>query len=85
MAPPRKSDQKLDFARRLQMARQRKYPQKVALARKLGIEPETYNRYERGETEPGVVDLGRIARELEVSTDFLILGDLPPPKAPPGR
>lgn len=68
------------FARALQMARRRKHASAAAMARALGVEEETYRRYERAETEPSIAELGRMAQELDVSTDFLVLGDIPPPK-----
>jgi ribosome-binding protein aMBF1 (putative translation factor) len=77
-----KSNARAAFAQHLQLARRRKYQSAAAMARALRIEQETYRRYERGETEPSIAELGRIVRELGVSADFLLLGDLP---APDGR
>lgn len=45
-------------------------------ARELVIEQETYRRYERGETEPGVSGLTKIKAKLGVSLDYLVAGDL---------
>lgn len=79
MARTPKSTARAAFAQHLVLARRRKYQSAAAMARALKIEEETYRRYERAETEPSIAELGRIVRELGVSADFLVLGDLPAP------
>lgn len=43
-------------------------------ARLIGIQGETYGRYERGETEPSLETLTRIRQVTNVSLDYLITG-----------
>jgi transcriptional regulator with XRE-family HTH domain len=70
------------FGRRLKLARLRKkYRSAAEFARELGLEEETYRYYERGQSEPSLFMLGQIALKLQVSLDYLILDDLPPPGA----
>lgn len=76
---------KLKFAQRLREARERKFDSAAEFARTIGAEEETYRRWERGETEPGIVALNTILEELNVSADFLVKGDLPPPPKPGSR
>lgn len=70
------------FAQRLKTARERKFETASGFAKELGVEAETYRRWERGETEPGIADLNSILELTEVSADFLITGTLPPPPKP---
>ena len=65
------------FALRLKMARERKYQTATAAAEAIGLEAETYRRYERAETEPDISTLSKLAEVFDVSTDYLIRGDLP--------
>ena len=50
------------------------YPTMKAMAEALGIEHETYRRWERAETQPDIPKLVRISALLNISLDFLILG-----------
>lgn len=81
--PPRRRptavQQKESFAQRLRNAREQKYDSAAAFARAIEVEEETYRRWERAETEPGIVDLNAIIDELDVSADYLVTGILPPP------
>ncbi len=43
----------------------------------LGLEAETYRRYERGETEPSLAVLARVRDVTGVSLDYLVAGDVP--------
>lgn len=74
------SDSKLReaFAARLKAARlsDGKFPNKIDLARAIGQEGETYNRYERGEVEPNIATLRRIAKELRITVDYLVGADI---------
>ena len=65
------------FALRLKNARETKHPTARAFAVRLGFEDETYRSWERGDREPNIQAICKIARELNVSLDYLILGDLP--------
>ena len=63
------------FAARLRAARTMGgYPHANNFAKELGIEDETYRRWERAETEPNIPSLVRISALLKVSLDFLLSG-----------
>lgn len=63
------------FAKRLKAARVMKgFETQKDFAEEVGLEPETYRRYERAETEPTIGSLIRISHRLEVTLDFLIAG-----------
>ena len=53
------------------------------LARKLGISASAMGMYEQGRREPSVQIIVGLARELEVSTDFLLTGKSAPPNSDP--
>ena len=53
------------------------------LAQKLGISASTMGMYEQNRREPSVQMLVALARELEVSTDFLLTGRSAPQEADP--
>ena len=53
------------------------------LARNLGISASTMGMYEQGRREPSVQTVVALARELEVSTDFLLTGKSAPPESDP--
>ena len=63
------------FAKRLRAARvMRGFETQKAFAAEVSLEPETYRRYERAETEPTIGSLVRISHRLDVTLDFLIAG-----------
>lgn len=67
-----------DFAIRLAHARiNAGFQTKALLARAIGLEEETYNRYERAETEPNLFTLAKIAETTRTSLDQLIRGRKP--------
>lgn len=72
------------FAARLRSARTMAgYPTAKSIAEALGMESETYRRWERAETEPDIPKLVRISALLKVSLDFLLMGKpqaVPQPK-----
>lgn len=73
--PP--SNARKQFGRRLAVVREAAgYETQTAFAEELGMSLQTYSRYERGETEPGIVTLRRIQQLTGVSLNFLISGDL---------
>ena len=43
----------------------------------LGLEAETYRRYERGETEPPLATLVRVHEVTGVNLNYLVAGDIP--------
>ena len=65
------------FATRLKKVRERAgFKQQNTFADELGIEAETYRRWERGETEPGLFSLQTIASATGVSLDHLVAGKI---------
>ena len=54
------------------------------LAERIGIAPNTYNQYETGKRQPDIATLQAIARELDVSLDELVGGEMLPPKSTGG-
>ena len=44
------------------------------LARRLGVSPSAVGRYEQGRREPAAALIVALAREFEVSTDYLLTG-----------
>ena len=53
------------------------------LASRLGISASAMGMYEQGRREPSVQTVVSLARELEVSTDFLLTGKAAPPESDP--
>lgn len=72
-APP----ERIAFAKRLRDARERKHEYASGMADAMGIERERYRMWERGDREPDIVHFIKIAKELNVSLDYLIIGRLP--------
>lgn len=61
------------FARRLKKARLAAgYKSAQKLAGALGLEPHTYRKYERGQTEPNFETLLRICKTLDVDVSYLL-------------
>jgi transcriptional regulator with XRE-family HTH domain len=60
------------FGKVLKRAREQKYRSAEQFAHKLGIEPHTYRKYERGETEPNFETLTRICEDLEITPNDLL-------------
>lgn len=66
------------FASRLKLTREQRHQGSAAsFAKSIGLEAETYRMYERGKREPDIATIIKISRALDISLDFLILGDLP--------
>lgn len=65
---------KATFGNRLKQAREARFETAQEFAAVIGIEPHTYRKYERGESDPPLQIVGRMALALGVSTDYLILG-----------
>ena len=89
MDKPKKSPPppaRAQFAQRLAQAREQAgYEYRIEFARALGVEKETYNRWERAETEPDITSLRKISQIANVSLDFLLLGNLPAPMTSSSR
>ena len=75
--PPKRSPDRPLFAVRLEAARVLTGLDMGQFAAAIGVEAETYRRYERGETEPNVATMQKIRKATGVSLDFLIAGIRP--------
>jgi transcriptional regulator with XRE-family HTH domain len=53
------------------------YPTARELASALGVEENTYTRWERDETEPSIASLLQICRVLKITPTELLVGELP--------
>jgi len=70
------------FPRRLRRAREERGWSQADLAARAGLQQSALSHYENGARRPSFANLRRLARSLEVSTDFLI-GHASSPPAPP--
>ncbi len=70
-------EERVKFAARLKIAREKRYKTQKDFAHKIGIEAERYRMWERAKREPDITHFVKIATELDVSLDFLIMGELP--------
>lgn len=63
-----------DFANRLRQLRESRRPVRsmTVTSQLMGLHPDMLRRYERGEAEPSMEALQKIADYYEVSTDYLI-------------
>ena len=67
------------FSERLRRAREMFGWTQTELADKLRMTPSTINKYEGGTREPDPTTLARIADVLQVTADYLLGRDNPPP------
>lgn len=66
------------FGKRLKRARRdRGYKSAQKFSALIGLEPHTYRKYERGESEPNFEILVRICELLEIETSELIPIEIP--------
>ena len=70
-----------DFNQRLKMARCARGITQVQIAKRIGVTPNTYSRYETGLNEPNLLNLVRICDILGVKSDYLLTGEGEAPKA----
>ena len=68
---------------RIGAARRSRGLSQAELARRLGISPSAMGMYEQGRREPSAQTLVTLARELEVSTDYLLTGQVSAAKDDP--
>ena len=61
----------MTFGERLTLIRRRMKLSQSDLGRKIGINGDTYGKYERGEVRPSIEVAVKIAQALEVSLDYL--------------
>src|SRR5262245_19115453 len=65
---------------RLRQARERRGLSQAELARRIGTGVNQVPRYENGQAEPSPMQLKRLARSLEITSDYLLgLADSPTP------
>jgi len=61
------------FGSRLKQARiKADYPSAQQFAAVLGLEPHTYRKYERGESEPNLETLTRLCELLDITPNYLL-------------
>ena len=65
---------------RIALLRRSRGLSQAELARRLKISPSAMGMYEQGRREPAVDTLVAMARELQVSTDFLLTGKIRTPQ-----
>lgn len=74
------------FGKRLRKARlDRGHKSAQKFSAMIGLEPHTYRKYERGESEPNFEILVRICEALDVETSALIPISGPPKRASQSR
>ena len=62
----------LIFRQRLQLLREKKRISRKVLSELCGLASDSIRRYERGEAEPSMASLIKIADFFEVTTDYLV-------------
>ena len=62
------------WSKRLEAVRTLTGMDQRSFAERLGLQAETYRRYERGETEPNFKTLARLRAETGASLDLIITG-----------
>lgn len=60
------------FGKRLRKARKVKFRSAQKFSAQLGLEPHTYRKYERGQSEPNFEILMRICEALDIETSELL-------------
>ena len=72
--PTKSSNDRPLWAKRLEAVRVLTGLDQKDFAAKIGLQAETYRRYERGETEPNFTTLARLRAETGASLDLIITG-----------
>jgi transcriptional regulator with XRE-family HTH domain len=65
------------FAQKLKKLREKKGLSQQGLAEKAGTNKMRISKYETGKSTPGIDILGKIAKALDVTTDYLIFDNVP--------
>lgn len=65
------------FAQKLKKLREEKGLSQQVLAEKAGTNKMRISKYETGKSTPGIEILGKIAKALDVTTDYLIFDNVP--------
>ena len=73
--PTKSSGNRTPFAQRLETTRTRTGLSMEDFAVAIGLKPETYRRYERGETEPNINTLSKIRQMTGINLNFLVAGE----------
>lgn len=60
------------FGKRLRKARRAKFASAQKFSAQVGLEPHTYRKYERGQSEPNFEILVRICEALDIETSALL-------------
>lgn len=63
------------FGMRIALLRARNRWSQAELARRIGVSASAVGMYEQGRREPSLDLVVRLARELGVTTDYLLMGD----------
>ena len=69
--------EKINRGNRLFELRSKKNLKQAEVAEYLDIEPDTYGKYERGETTPSFKNIKKLAEKYNTTTDFIIYGTTP--------
>ena len=73
--PTKSAKERPAWAKRLEAARLLTNMDQKTFAAALGVQAETYRRWERGETQPGLENLVKIRAVAGISLDMLIAGE----------
>lgn len=64
------------FGKRLELLRKEKNIKQCDLANTIGLTQQTISSYEKGKNKPSIDILLRLANELDVSSDYLLYGNV---------
>lgn len=76
MSRPSKSELQREQGFRLRLCRERRHLTQTALGEMMGVGSTTVQAWEGGRNQIDVVALAWVVRDLGVTTDYIILGDL---------
>jgi len=74
---------RIELGRRIVLLRERLEMSRVRLAKRVGVDPSRLGKWERGQHQPLIHHLAKLAAVLGVPIDALIHGEMPPPNAEP--
>lgn len=64
------------FGKRIEQRRKEKNIKQYDLAKLIGLTQQTISSYEKGKNKPSIDILRRLAEELDVSSDYLLYGNV---------
>lgn len=76
MSRPAKSELQREQGFRLRLCRERRHLTQTALGEMMGVGSTTVQAWETGRNQIDIVGLAWVVRDLGVTTDYIILGDL---------